>query len=79
MTTKIFHINLGLSVFCDDCGDDYTDRPDEGGILFQNKACCPACAPRMEALAKKYNETHFIRARCPEGMSFSDWVRVVLR
>lgn len=70
---------LGRVVLCDDCGEDFTDSPAVGGILFVSRACCPSCAPRWEANAKKYGEDRYIRARCPEGKSFADWVREDLR
>lgn len=72
-------IDLGDQVICDDCGVYYTARDDCGGILFVSRACCPACAPKVEALAAKYNEKCHIRARCPESMTFADWVRTILR
>ena len=69
----------GRIVVCDDCTNDYTDRDDEGGILFQSKAICPACAPYWLQGAATYGETHFVRGRCPPGKSFADWVRDDLR
>lgn len=66
-------------VICDWCGADYTDRADPGGLLFSGKACCPECVPKVEAGAERYKEERFIRARCPEGKSFADWVREDLR
>jgi hypothetical protein len=76
---QIIRLDPGRKVMCDDCGKDYTDLPDVGGLLFSSKACCPECAPRWEELAQQYDEEHAIRARCPKGMSFADWVRNVLR
>lgn len=67
----------GNLVFCDGCGEDFTDSPAKGGILFQSKALCPACAPKWERDAKRFGEDQFIRARCPEGLSFADWVRTL--
>lgn len=67
-------IDIGDSVLCDWCNDDYTGKPDIGGFLFQSKATCPKCAPRIEAGAKKYDEAHFITAHCPEGTPFAAWV-----
>jgi hypothetical protein len=66
-------------VLCDDCGGDFTFRDDVGGILFVSRALCPSCAVRWEAGAEKDGELEFIRARCPEGKSFADWVRQDLR
>lgn len=75
----IERLEPGRLVFCDDCGEDYTDRTDAGGILFQSKALCAKCAPRWEQSAKQYGEERFIRSRCPDGMAFADWVRDELR
>lgn len=69
----------GRLVFCDGCGEDYTDSPATGGILFQSKAICPTCASKWEQGAKQYGEERFIKARCPVGMAFSDWVRKTMR
>lgn len=66
---------VGRRVECDWCGEGWTDRPESGGLLFQSKACCPDCAPKVEASARSYGEERFIRGRCLEGVSFADWVR----
>jgi hypothetical protein len=68
-------VPVGATVLCDDCDMDYTASPLAGGILFQSKALGPCCAPKWEDSARKYGEERFIRARCPEGVSFADWVR----
>lgn len=67
-------IDIGDSVVCDWCDDEYTGKPDQGGLLFGSRAVCPKCAPRVERSAKEYGEDHFIKARCPEGESFAAWV-----
>ena len=72
-------IHPGPLVFCDDCGDDWTERTESGGILFQSKALCPECAPKWERNAAKYGEQRFIRGRCPQGKAYADWVREDLR
>lgn len=72
-------IDMGRRVLCDDCSKDFTDLPDSGGFMFQSKAICPECAPRILDLARKFKETRFIGEQCPEGMSFADWVREVIR
>ena len=76
---EIINVDMGDRVLCDDCSKDFTDLPDKGGILFTSKAICPECAPKWEASAKRFNETKHIRAICPEGKSFADWVREDLR
>lgn len=67
-------IDVGDSVCCDFCGEEYVGRSDTGGLLFQSKAVCPRCAPKLEADAVLYGETEMIRARCPAGVSFHAWV-----
>ena len=68
-------IDVGRKVVCDWCNDDHTDTEATGGFLFGSYATCPKCAPRMQASAVEFGEEHMIRARCPEGMRFGDWVR----
>lgn len=71
---------IGDRVFCDwSCNKEYTHSPAKGGLLFGSYAVCPECAPDVEAKAVKNQEENRIRARCPEGMSFRDWVVNVLR
>lgn len=75
----IERIEHGDAVACDFCGDDYSNNPAIGGLLFQSKAACPVCAPRIEQGAKGHGEERFIRGRCPVGMEFRAWVREILR
>lgn len=72
-------IKPGNVVLCDDCSKDFTDSDESGGLLFQSKAIGPCCARRWKDGAALYHETRFIRARCPDGKSFADWVREDLR
>ena len=58
-------------VACDRCNSD-SDK--SGGILFGSNVFCPKCAIIMEKAIKKYGEEQYIKARCPEGKSFHDWV-----
>ena len=67
-------INIGESVVCDSCSDDYTGLPDTGGFLFGSYAICPKCVPGYERDVKKFHEEHLIKARCPEGTPFAQWV-----
>ena len=76
---QVFTIDIGERVICDLCGEEWTERPESGGIAFCSKACCPTCAPKVETDAVADNETRFIRGRCPADLSFADWVRTVLR
>lgn len=66
-------IDIGATVLCDICSEDYTLSAESGGILILSKAVCPKCTPKWEA------EAVFIRGRCPAGKSFADWVRQDLR
>jgi len=70
---------IGDMVICDTCGANYTNSDAKGGIQFLSKAVCPKCAPEMEKNAKKYDEMHCIKSRCPEEKSFAQWVREDLR
>jgi len=70
----IVHIIADDIVLCDFCGEDYSNSDKEGGILFGSKATCPNCVIKMMPKIIEYNEEHYIRAECPEGVSFKDWV-----
>ena len=80
-------IDLGRNVFCDNAGSprcqaidgDWTDRPESGGFMFGSYAYCPWCAEEAEPRIEGYGETWNIRARCPQGMPFADWIRDVIR
>ena len=68
-------VDVGRNVVCDFCDDDYTERQDAGGLIFGSKAVCPACAPKLRRDIERYGEQHYVRAECPEGQSFGDFVR----
>ena len=70
-------IPLGRTVLCDIDDTDLTDDPRSGGYLFGSYAVGPCCAGRHEATVRGYGEEEFILARCPEGVSFADWVRAL--
>lgn len=72
-------IHPGRIVVCDACNKEWTDSPESGGIMFRSWAVGPCCADRMTHNAVKYDEESNIRARCPEGKSFADWVREDIR
>ena len=70
-------IEIGDSVVCDWCGKDYTDPPESekcGGLLFESKACCPECEPKVKRSSKACHEEKYIRGYCPAGMTFKNWV-----
>lgn len=68
-------VPVGEIVVCDFCNADFTASDESGGFVFQSKAVCPRCAPEMLPKIEAYHEDHLIRARCPEGTSFADFVR----
>ena len=68
-------IPVGQTVLCDACDTDLTSDPRSGGYLFGSYGYGPCCAEKRLTVIKGYGEEHFIRARCPEGVSFADWIR----
>lgn len=68
-------IELGDHVECDFCSKDWTESDVHGGFLFESKAVCPDCAPKVLASVRQHNEMNFIREYCPRDLSFADWVR----
>lgn len=68
-------IPLGDTVLCDSCALDLTASTRSGGFLFGSYAIGPCCAEKWEKGARGYGELGQIRGRCPEGVSFADWVR----
>ena len=52
------------------CNEDFTNRNDEGGLLFGSYGCCPTCAKRIEEDAIVYGEQHYIKERANPGESF---------
>lgn len=74
MSERVHVFDVGPQVVCDNCGADWTGRPESGGFLFVTKAICPTCAPVYERDIVRYGETRHIRQRCPEGLSFAQWV-----
>lgn len=67
-------IDIGDTVICDICNEDYTNRDDSGGFLFGTYAYCPDCAKSRMANIRSYNEEKYIKAHCPPNMSYKDWV-----
>lgn len=68
-------IDIGRTVVCDICDEDFTDRTECGGFIFGSKGYCPLCAPSGLVSIKRYAEERYIRATCPDGQSFADFVR----
>ena len=68
MTPTIDIIDIGDTVLCDLCNDDYTNSDAQGGILVGSFAICPQCA-------SKFTDTDDEPIiHCPAGMRFRDWV-----
>ena len=65
-TTDI--IDIGNTVLCDLCNDDYTDSDAEGGLLVGSYVVCPQCAPDIDDTGDEPI------IKCPAGMRFRDWV-----
>jgi len=68
-------VAIGRDVVCDFCDKDWTDSPQSGGFLFGTYGTCPECAPGFLEKVKLYHEEDHIRATCPEGVSFADFMR----
>jgi len=66
-------------VVCDFCDKDWSNSDQSGGFLFQSKAVCPDCEPRFMDRVKQHHEQSFIRDRCPEEQSFSEWIKNIRR
>lgn len=61
-------------VYCDPCGKDFSDLPDQGGFIVGLTAYGPCCAEAMLGNLTLHHEEHLIKAKCPQGMSFKDWI-----
>ena len=68
-------INPGRHVLCDLCNQNFSDRPELGGMIVGGYAVCPLCAPSFEQELSRQNATYMIRARCPANTSFADFIR----
>jgi len=62
------------TVICDQCGKDYTNSDMRGGFIFGSHAYCPVCAKESIERIKSYGEEGYIKAYCPDNMSFKDFV-----
>jgi len=67
-------VDIGDIVVCDWCDKDFTGSKDPGGVLFQSKAICPWCTPKLERELAAYDELHFIRARAEKGEPFHAFI-----
>lgn len=76
MTGRIVHQTFITEVLCDCCNKLYTsDSTETGGILFDTRAVCPACAPGWIENAKVYGETSHIKDRARDGETFYSFVQ----
>lgn len=68
-------IDIGNSVMCDSCNEDYSNSTESGGFLFGSYAYCPKCAtPERLKKIDEYGELSYIKGYCPPEMSYKDWV-----
>jgi hypothetical protein len=68
-------IPVGDVVVCDFCDEDYTTSKDGGGLVFDGNGVCPKCALKLLDDAERYGELEHIKAVCPVGKSFADFIR----
>jgi len=74
MKKLVYEADLGDSVVCDECSEDYTNSEESGGFIFGSHGVCPKCADRLLKSIKKYNEEEHIKSYCPRGMSFKQFI-----
>ena len=67
-------IEIGEMVLCDMCNEDFSDSRKHGGFIFSSKGVCPNCAEEFMAGVKLYGEQRYIKAVCPDEMSFRDFI-----
>ena|ERR1044071_9524162 len=78
--TYIESQDIGETVLCDVCNDDFgPDNNESGGFFFSSYAYCPRCARESLERIKSYGEEKYITSWCPEGKSFRQWVLEDLR
>lgn len=68
-------VSIGDIVICDICDKDFTDLNDVGGFMFTSNSYCPDCEERGMKLIKGYGEERYIKAFCPDDVSFADFIR----
>jgi hypothetical protein len=73
---KDIKIDVGHVVICDNCGADMTYSSKTGGILTNSGFYCPHCYGETKG-SREDNEEYLIEFRCPEHMSFANWVRTM--
>jgi hypothetical protein len=68
-------IDIGRTVICDSCSEDYTDSISQGGFIFGSRAICPLCASKWMTGIIQNNEQRYIKAAARAGQAFADFVR----
>lgn len=68
-------IDIGRLVVCDACSTDYTDLPDQGGIIFCSMAVCGQCCDDWMPRIISNAEQDMIRGSAAPEQSFADFVR----
>lgn len=61
-----------MEPICDSCNCVLRDQP--GGGVFSTHGYCHDCWPRIEKLAKEYNEEAYLHP-CPDDQGLSSWIR----
>lgn len=74
---RVILVEQDSEVRCDFCDADFTDSEESGGVLFQSKAVCPRCVPKLMRDVVKWGEERFLCGECPEGVPFAVWVRAI--
>ena len=69
------HVSIGDIVVCDICAGNFTESNEQGGMIFGSKAYCPSCTVDALPRIRHYEEESYIRAQCPDGVAFADFVR----
>ena len=67
-------MDIGEQVVCDSCNKDFSASDESGGFIFGSYGYGPCCAERMMESIIKYNEQDHIKARCPESISFKEFI-----
>ncbi len=75
---SVIRVDPGRMVLCDFCNKDWTNSKQSGGMMFSSYAVCPDCEAEQRASIKMYKEEHLI-TDCPDGMSFADFIRDIVR
>lgn len=77
---EVIYMDVGSAVLCDLCNADYTESPDEGGVLCGSYACCPKCAPgvvEQHRLCDPNDPGRRDLVYPEKGVSFANFVRSV--